>query len=186
MPTEQQENGSTSETEGQEQQGQQQQTTSETEGNGKQQQAAAEVNDSTELPETHPLVKKLGIQKGEISSLKTELAEARTQAGKTTQLEEELGKRPTTEAMETLQTRYDRLEAFLVAAGGPLGKALDSRTFTKDLFESDKDIDALVKQWHRDHPSATSEALGNGPAGQTSGGKANPNDLIRAAFKGSK
>lgn len=176
MATDTQENGSTSEMEGQEQQDQQQQTTSETEGNGQKQQVT--IDDSTELPESHPLVKKLGIQKGEISSLKTELTEARAQAARTTQLEEDLGKRPTTEAMETLQTRYDRLEQFAQAVG--LGRALDSRTFTRDLFESDKDIKELVKDWNRANPSATSEALGNAPAGDGKS-KPTPNELIRIA-----
>lgn len=184
MPTEQQENGSTGETQDQEQQGQQQQTTSETEGNGTQQQAEVAIDDNTQLPDTHPLVKKLGIQKGEISSLKTELTEARAKSAQVTKLEQERDARPTQEALDTLQTRYDRLEAFLVAAGGPLGKALDSRTFTRDLFESDKDIDTLVKDWHKNNPSATATALGSGAAAPKADTKSNMNELLRAAAKG--
>lgn len=183
---EQQNNGSTEETSGQGSQDQQQQAPGEKPGDGQSQ--TVTIDDSTKLPDSHPLVKAYRTQLEEnrkLSGLKTELAEARTQSAKATQLEADLAARPTTEAMETLQTRYDRLEAFLVAAGGPLGKALDSRTFTKDLFESDKDIKALVTQWHRDNPSATSEALGNGPAGDAKG-KVNQNDAIRAALSASK
>lgn len=184
MPTEQQENGSTSETEGQEQQGQQNGTTSETEGNGTGQQTTeVKIDDSTELPETHPLVKKLAIQKAEIASQKQALAEERAKSKKTTDLETELGKRPTQEALDTLQTRYDRLEEFLQAAGGPLSKALDSRTFTRDLFESDKDIAEIVKDWQKANPTATSQALGSGSAAPA-GTKSNMNDLLRAAAKG--
>ncbi|QCW22276.1 scaffolding protein [Microbacterium phage Luna18] len=169
---------STDETSGQGSQDQQQQTTDETSGNGDAKQVT--IDDSTKLPDTHPLVKTLATLKEKTSSQARELTEARAQAAKVTQLEEDLGKRPTTEAMETLQTRYDRLEAFLVAAGGPLGKALDSRTFTRDLFETDTDIKTLVQQWHRDNPSATSQALGNGPAGDAKG-KQDPNHLLRVA-----
>ncbi|QKY80242.1 scaffolding protein [Microbacterium phage Leafus] len=184
MPTEQQENGSTGETQDQEQQDQQQQTTPETGANGSQQQV--EITDDTQLPETHKLVKALAALKTKNASQATELAEARASAGKATKLQEELDARPTAEALATLQTRYDRLEAFLLAAGGPISKALDSRTFTKSLFETEDDIEALVKQWHKDNPSATAAALGGGgPEGQGKP-KHDPNDLIRAAFKGSR
>ncbi|QDP44058.1 scaffolding protein [Microbacterium phage McGalleon] len=185
MPTEQDNsNGSTDETSGQEQQSQQQQATPETGGNGEQQQAAPQVDDSTQLPETHPLVKTLAANKEKLSKQATELAEARTQAGKVTQLEAALNERPTKEAFEGLQTRYDRLEAFLLAAGGPISKALDSRTFTKDLFESDKDVASLVSEWHKNNPSATAAALGGGGTEGAGKPKHDPNDLIRAAFKG--
>lgn len=180
MATEQ--NGSTEETSGSEQQDQQQQTTDETSGNGEQQQAstAQQEQTPTQLPDDHPLVKSLAALKGTIATQKTELAEARAKSKQATQLEEELNKRPTQEAVDTLQTRYDRLEQFLQAAGGPLGKALDSRTFTRDLFETDKDIADLVKDWNRANPSATSTALGSAAAAPASK-KADPNALIRAA-----
>lgn len=168
-------------------QDQQQTTTSETEGNGTQQQAGTQTESTNtepvKLPEDHPLVKTLKSNKDKITAQNAELAELRTKSAKVTQLEEELGKRPTTEALETLQTRYDRLEGFLLAAGGDLGKALDSRTFTKDLFETDKDIATLVQEFNRAHPSATSTALGSGGA-TPAAGKADPNALIRAAFNG--
>ncbi|AUX83029.1 scaffolding protein [Microbacterium phage Bandik] len=186
MPTEQQENGTTDETSGQEPQEQQQQgTTPETGANGGQQQQS-EPQEPVKLPDDHPLVKSLGAYKGQIATLKSEMAELRAKSGQVTKLEEELGKRPTTEALETLQTRYDRLESFLLEAGGPISKALDSRTFTKDLFETDKDVADLVKDWHKANPSATSSALSTAAAGETGKGKHDPNELIRAAFRGTK
>ena len=84
------------------------------------------------------------------------------------------------ETVDAIQARYDRLEEFLQAAGGPLGKALDSKSFTSALFESDKKIEDIVKQWHKDNPSATSQALGAGSAAPA-GGKVDPNQLLRAA-----
>ncbi|QKN87768.1 scaffolding protein [Microbacterium phage Nebulous] len=177
-----QENGSTSETEGQEQQGQQQQATPETGANGQQQEPS--ITDETRLPDTHPLVKAYRAQLEENrkhTATKAELAEARAKAGKVTELETELAARPTPEALDTLQKRNDRLEEFVIAVG--LGRALDSRTFTRDLFESDKPVDQLVKDWNKANPSATSQALG-GKAGEQSSDKANPNDLIRAAWAG--
>lgn len=167
---------------GQDAEGQQAGTTPETGGNGDQQQAGTTVtiDDSTQLPDTHPLVKTLAANKDKISKLQAELRDAQSNSAKATQLEEELGKRPTSEALETLQTRYDRLEGFLLAAGGPLAKALDSRTFSKDLFETDKDIATLVTEFNRANPSATSTALGSGAAAPAAG-KMNPNDLLRIA-----
>lgn len=154
-------------------------------GTGDQQQVTAPViDDSTQLPDTHPLMVKHAELKAKLSTANTELAEARTTSAKATQLEEELGKRPTTEALGTLQTRYDRLEEFLVAAGGPLGRALDSRTFTKDLFETDKPVADLVKSFLRANPSATSAALGGGSnGGQGGSDKKDPNELIRIAAR---
>jgi hypothetical protein len=175
-------NGSTDETPDQEQQGQQQQTTPQAGENGTQPPAATEPAEPVKLSDDHPLVKTLAKQKADIAAHKTELAEARAQAAKTTKLEQELAARPSQEAVDTLQTRYDRLEGFLQAVGGPLGKALDSRSFTKELFETDKDIKVLVSEWHKANPSTTSAALGAGAAAPT-GNKVNPNDLLRAATK---
>lgn len=177
-PQDQENNGSTDETPGQEQQGQQQQAAAGETPAGEQPQQVT-IDDSTKLPDTHPLVKTLSANKEKISSLTQELTEARSKSAKATQLEEELGKRPTTEAMETLQTRYDRLEEFVLAVG--LGSALDSRTFTKDLFETDTDVAQLVKDWHKAHPSATSTALSSTAGGQQADGKHDPNELIRIA-----
>lgn len=172
---------STEETSAQEETGQQQATTEETSGNGEQQQTGTSTTqEPAKLPDDHPLVTTLNRLKSETAAQKTELTELRAKSKQVTQLEEDLKKRPTPEALETLQTRYDRLEAFLQAAGGPLGKALDSRSFTRDLFETDKDIEDLVKAWHRSNPTATSTALGS--AGETGKAKVNPNDLLRAAL----
>ncbi len=176
-----QQNGSTEETSGQEQQGQQAAGTPEAGANGEQQQATTPVDDSTQLPDTHPLVKTLAKQKQDLAAAKTALAEANAKAAKATQLEEELGKRPTTEALETLQTRYDRLEAFLSKAGGPLAKALDSRTFTQKLFETEDDIDGIVKDWHAANPSETSVALSS--QGGTGKQKVSFNEIVRAAAR---
>lgn len=144
---------------------------------------AATVDKDTKLPDDHPLIVNHAKLKGDLATAKTELTEARAASAKATQLQAELDKRPTTEAVETLQKRYDRLEAFLQSAGGDLGRALDSRTFTKDLFESDKDISTLVKDWNKAHPSATSQALGGSPAAPGAA-KSNMNDLLRAAAQG--
>ena len=175
-------NSTGTETGQEEQQGQQQQTAPETGVQGQQQQGQA-TEEPAKLPDDHPLVKTLATQKDTISSLKQELAEARAQAGKTTTLEAELKERPTKEAVETLQKRYDRLEAFLQGAGGTLGKALDSRTFTKRLFETEDKISDIVKDWNKDNPSATTTALGGGTT-TTSDGKPSMNELLRAAAKG--
>jgi hypothetical protein len=140
------------------------------------------IDDSTQLPETHPLVKANLKYKGDLAAQKTELAEARAKAAQATKLEEDLSKRPTPEALATLQKRSDRLEGFLQAVGGPLGRALDSRSFTRDLFESDKDISDIVKEWNRANPSTTSSALGAGAVAPASG-KPGMNDLLRAAVK---
>lgn len=179
--TQEQQNGSTDETSGQEQQDQQQATTDETSAKGEQQPVV--IDDSTKLPETHPLVKTLATLKENAKKASTELAEANARAAKATKLEEERDARPTQEALDTLQTRYDRLEAFATAVG--LGKALDSRTFTRDLFESDKDVAELVKDWNKEHPTATSTALG-GTTTTSAEGKQDPNKLIRAAWNGGK
>jgi len=170
---------STEETSGQEQQGQQQSTTPET-GGQEQQQPSNEK--PAELPNDHPLVKTLATQKAALATQKSEITELRATSAKVTQLEDELKARPTKEAVDTLQTRYDRLEQFLQAAGGPLGKALDSRTFTKSLFESDKDVESIVKDWNKANPTATSQALSSA-AGEPSGKKPVQNDLLRAAIK---
>lgn len=142
-----------------------------------------ENQEPAKLPDDHPLVKALAGYKEKISKQATTLAEAQAQATKVTKLEEELSARPSQEALDTLQTRYDRLEEFLTTVGGPVGKALDSRTFTRDLFETDKDIETIVKEWHQANPSQTSDALSSA-AGDPPKGKHDPNTLIRAAFNG--
>lgn len=178
MAPEPQENGSTEGTSGQEQQGQQSPPEGTSGAEGQQGQAPV-IDKSTRLPDDHPLIVSYGEVKEKLAKQATELAEANAKSSKVTKLEEELAARPTPEALATLQTRYERLEAFAQAVG--LGKALDSRTFTRDLFESDKDIKSLVTEWQRANPTATSQALS--AAGGTAGGKAkhDPNELLRIA-----
>ena len=79
---------------------------------------------------------------------------------------------------DALQSKYDRLEEFLLQAGGNLAKVLDSRSFTKDLFESDTDIQELVEKWHKNNPSAVGSAL-SGSSQESS--QPTLNDLLRAA-----
>lgn len=182
MPTEDttSSTGSTEETSGQEQQDQQQQTTDETSGNGTQQQVS--IDDSTQLPETHPLVKTLSANKTKLAAQNTELSELRAKSKKVTDLETELAARPSQEAVDTLQLRYDRLEAFLQASGGPLSKALDSRSFTTSLFETDKDIKDIVKEFNAANPTATSTALASSAAAPA-GKSPSMNELLRSALK---
>jgi hypothetical protein len=164
------------------QQGQQQSSTGATPDQEQPQTSTTPTDGKPEkLPDDHPAAKALVAQKTEISTLKTELAEARAQAARTTKLEEDLGKRPTQEAVDTLQKRYDRLESFLQAVGGPLSKALDSRTFTRDLFESEKDIKDLVKEFSAANPTATSTALASAAAAPGAG-KPDMNALLRSAL----
>jgi hypothetical protein len=152
-----------------------QQTTEETSGQDQQ----PVITNETRLPDDHPLVKSLASQK-------TELGTLRPLKGKVTELEAKIAdlepKAQQAEGLATLQTRYDRLESFLTSVGGPLSKALDSKSFTKDLFDSDKDVAKIVESFLRANPSATTTALGG--AGHAGGaGKHNPNDLIRAAAR---
>lgn len=84
--------------------------------------------------------------------------------------------------LTAVQRKYNRLESFLTEIGGPLSKALDSKSFTEKLFGTDSDVKALVADWHKANPSATSTALSSGsaqPANKASG----MNDLLRAAAK---
>lgn len=90
---------------------------------------------------------------------------------------------PKAETTDAIQSRYDRLEAFLQALPGPLGKALDSKSFTKRLFESEDKIEDILKDWNKANPTATSAALGGG-AGATADKKSNMNELLRAAARG--
>lgn len=107
--------------------------------------------------------------------------ETRSARGRITTLEAEVADlKPKAEMTDAIQTRYDRLEAFVQAAGGSLGKALDSRSFTKALFESDEDVAEIVKRWSQANPSATQQALSS-TAAQTHGGRPSLNDAIRAA-----
>lgn len=116
-----------------------------------------------------------------LADLQKERKAAKASKDRVTELEAQVTElAPVKETLDAVQARYDRLEAFLVEVGGPLSKALDSRSFTRDLFDSDKDISEIVKQWHKDNPSATAAALGSGSARPASKGP-NMNELLRAA-----
>lgn len=102
----------------------------------------------------------------EVETLKAQLAETSASKGE----------------LEKLQSRYSRLEEFITSLGGPLSAALDSKSFTASLFETDTDIDKLVSDWHKKHPSATSTALSSSAAAP-SAAKPTMNDLLRSAVK---
>lgn len=85
-----------------------------------------------------------------------------------------------TEQLTAVQRKYDRLEQFLIKAGGPLGKALDSKSFTEALFGSDEDVEKIAAEWRKANPTATSVALGGGAA-DPAGTKPSVNELLRAA-----
>lgn len=116
------------------------------------------------LADLHKERKSLKAATTELSALKTEVESLR----------------PVKDTLDAVQTKYDRLEAFLQAAGGTLGKALDSRTFTKALFETDEDIKDIVKKWNVANPTATSTALGS-TAAAPGKQKIDANALLRAA-----
>jgi len=161
------EENSTSETEGQEEsEGQSQDDTS------------TSTDDKAEKPKPDPAKQSL---LADLNKERKDLKAART---KVTELEATVAElTPKAETVDAIQAKYDRLEAFIQGAGGELGKALDSRTFTRDLFESDKDIKDIVKDWRQANPTATSAALGAGaadPAGKGPG----MNDILRAAVNG--
>lgn len=102
----------------------------------------------------------------EVATLKSQVAELTTKA----------------ETVDAIQGKYDRLTEFLKQAGGQLGRALDSLSFTQSLFETDKPVEDIVADWNRANPSATSQALGAGAANPAAKGPS-MNDLLRSAAK---
>ena len=149
--------------------------TSETEANGQQQEPTAQQDDR--LPDSHPLVKAYASTQDQLKQLKG------THQAKVQELEakvQELSDKAT--SAETIQAKYDRLEEFLTKVGGPISRALDSRSFSEKLFNSDADVAELVSDWHKTNPSATSSALGS-MAAAPGGGKVDINELLRAAAK---
>lgn len=168
-------NDSTEETSGQEvenKEGTEATTTETVENNGQE----PNPQPDTRLPDDHPLVKTLSAQKDELRQLKD------SHQTKVTELETKLTELTAkAESADAIQAKYDRLEAFLTSLGGPVSKALDSRSFSQALFESDKDINDLVAQWHRDNPSATSSALNSGAGSEMS--TKDMNALLRSAAK---
>lgn len=129
----------------------------------------------TKLPDDHPLVKTLATQKEELKQLRPAGAKVAELETKITELTAQA------ETATAIQAKYDRLESFLSAVGGPLSKALDSKSFTTALFESDTDVAELVTKWHKDNPSATSAALNSGAGSSSS--KVDINALLRQAAK---
>lgn len=128
------------------------------------------------LPDTHPLVKAFEAQKAELKDLKIKSAQS-------ADLDTELQSTKDQLAQATAgQARLERLEEFLTALGGPLSRALDSKSFTRDLFESDTDVKELVDKWNQDNPTATSAAL-RGGSGTRTGGGISINDALRAAAR---
>lgn len=152
-------------------------TTSETEGNGPT--APAKPEEQT-LPDTHPLVKAFEAQKEELKNLKTagQQSKDKTTADLATATAELTS---TKDELTALQGKYTRLEEFLTKLGGPLSRALDSKSFTTSLFETDTDVAELVTKWHQDNPSATRTALGGTSAEPGKGSDINA--LLRAALK---
>lgn len=114
-----------------------------------------------------------------LSDLHKERNQRKTLSAQVEQLKAQIAQSTqATEQLTAVQRKYDRLEAFATAIG--LGKALDSKSFTTALFETDEDISEIVKKWNQENPSATSVALGSESA-VTADGKTDMNKLIRAA-----
>lgn len=143
-------------------------------------------SDSTDDKDTAPKPKpksdpaKQALQR----DLSTERKEHKTSKARVAELEAQVADlSPKAETGEAWQAKYDRLEEFLTSLDGPIGKVLDSRSFTKALFESDQDVKDILKDWNKANPSATSTALGAGSADPASK-KPDMNTLLRAAIKG--
>ena len=84
---------------------------------------------------------------------------------------------------DALQRRVDRLEAVVLASDGVnLSKALDSRSFTTGLFETDTPVDKLLADWRKANPSAINQALGRQDDNPPADPKPSPGELIRAAI----
>lgn len=118
-----------------------------------------------------------------LADLHKERKERQANQAKVEELTNRLGELQTkAETVDAVQTRYDRLEAFLQAAGGPLSRMLDSRSFTTALFESGTPVEEIVAEWNRTNPSATATALGSSGAAPANKGP-DMNELLRAAIK---
>ncbi|AVJ51143.1 scaffolding protein [Microbacterium phage Pikmin] len=149
-------------------------TTPEAGGNGESQESSTS-QEPAQLPKDHPLVTAYERQKEELKQLRSSGTKVQELETKVSELQAKA------DASDAIQAKYDRLEAFLVAVGGPLSRALDSKSFTQSLFESDTDIKDLVADWNKNNPSATSQALGS--SGSAAEGKVDFNALLRAAAK---
>ena len=107
-----------------------------------------------------------------VDELTAELEQATARAGELDSV---------TAERDDLRNRYDRLEAFVLNAGGELSGLLDSRRFTQELFESDRDVSKIVADWHKANPSPTSAALKPGAAHDKPA--VDINELLRAAAR---
>jgi len=83
---------------------------------------------------------------------------------------------------EAVQRKYDRLEGFLTKVGGPFAQALDSKSFTQALFETDTPVEELATQWAKDHPTLTTQALGAG-TGPVAPQQPTISELLHAAIQ---
>ncbi|WNN95209.1 scaffolding protein [Microbacterium phage Tinyman4] len=156
---------------------QQEQSTEETSGQDTEQQSAQDDKSSTDKADKpKPDAAKQALQR----DLSKERKDRQAAQARVTELEAQVADlTPKAETGEAWQAKYDRLESFLQSLGGPISKALDSRSFSHKLFETEDDIEDIVKQWKRDNPTATSQALGASPAEPKN--KLDPNALLRAA-----
>lgn len=150
-------------------QSQSQQETSQEDSAASQEQAPKDLQKASILADLHKERKERQTAQGKVTELETKVSELQTKA----------------DTVDAIQGKFDRLEAFLQSIPGPLGKALDSRSFTEALFESDKDIDEILADWNKANPTATSQALGAGAASPAPKGPS-MNDLLRSAAAGSK
>lgn len=142
----------------------------------------AEVTtEGDQLPDTHPLVKAHAAQKEKLRTATAAAARVPELEAKVTELETAAAAAVKTEDHTALKARYDRLEEFLSEVGGPLSRALDSRSFSQSLFETDTPVKDIVTKFLKDNPSAVTAALGNTSAVPAA---KNPdqNALLRAAL----
>ena len=123
-------------------------------------------------PAKESLLADLRKERDRRQALQAEVDQLKADTTAATQVKDEL---------TAVQAKYDRLESFLSAVGGPISKALDSRSFTEKLFGTDTEIDQLVSDWHKSNPSAVSSALAGSANPAT--GAPSINDLLRAAAK---
>lgn len=130
-------------------------------------------DDTQRSPQHEALLKDLVKERKSRQAFQAKLAELKSS-------QSDLAKQA--EALTALQTKYDRLEAFLTAMGGEASEILDSRKFSTALFNSDAKIESLVEDWRKAHPSTAVKALGAGTA-STEDDKPSMNDMLRAAIQ---
>lgn len=84
--------------------------------------------------------------------------------------------------LEDLKFRYSRLEEFLLESGGVLSSILDSKTYSKRLFDPETSLPDLVKEWQKNHPSPTSQALSQDSSSRSRSEENSLSDLLRSAI----